>query len=345
MISTALRRVTPTAALVLPASADRSDWLAARREGLGSSDIASVMGVSAYGHSALRVFHEKRGNLPFDNDISEPALWGNVMEEPVAREWARRNRTVIRRVGLVCHVEHRWMMCTLDRRCTECPLNPDVHESCALEIKTRSAYVAGRWRHGVPDDVLAQVLWQIAVTGYEHIHVMVLIGGNDPRQFTVRRSEHERTIADITKVASRFWHDSVQAGSPPPIAENDDPDDLIDLYGSLHSDRDGFVDLDADMAAYDDMRDYVTLGLQESEISKQRKVIQARLIARLNSAEAAVMDNRIAYTYAKSSRRYVDMEALAEGWPEAYAACVRTGGKSGTDRRLNISSDFRKELA
>lgn len=340
-----MRRVTPTAALLLPATAGRSEWLTARRTGLGSSDIAAVMGVSAYGHSALRVYHEKRGNLPLEGDASEPALWGNVLEDPVAREWARRNRTVVRRVGLVCHTEHRWMLCTLDRRCTECPLNAEVRESCALEIKTRSAYVASRWRHGVPDDVLAQVLWQIAVTGYDHIHVMVLIGGNDPRQFTVRRAEHERTITDIVTAASRFWHDNVLAGSPPPIAENDDPDDLIDLYGALYADRDGFVDLDADMDAYDDMRDYVALGLQESEVSKRRKVIQARLIARLAGAEAAVMDNRIAYTYAKSSRRWTDMEALAEGWPEAYAACVRVGGKSGNDRRLNISSDFRKELA
>jgi putative phage-type endonuclease len=345
-VSTAtLRRVTPTAVLALSATAGRTEWLEARKAGLGSSDMAAVMGVSAYGHSALRVYHEKKGNLPLENEPGEAAIWGNVLEEPVAREWARRNRTVVRRVGLVSHVDNAWMLCTLDRRCTECPLNAEEHEKCALEIKTRSAFVSSRWSKGVPDDVLAQALWQIAVTGLDHIHVMVLIGGNDPRQFTVRRSEHEKTIADIITVASRFWHENVLAGIAPPVVENDDPDDLIDLYGQLAGDRDGFVDLDADMSAYDDMRDYVVLGLEESAIGKQRKVIQARLIARLGGAEVAVMDGRAAYTYPKSTRRYVDMEDLAERHPDAYADCVRIGGKSGNDRRLNISSDFRKELA
>lgn len=345
MTAAMLRRTAPTAVLLLPATASRTEWLEARRQGLGSSDIAAVMGVSAYGHSALRVYHEKLGHLPLEDDAGEAALWGNVLEEPVAREWARRNRTVVRRVGVVAHVEHRWMMCTLDRRCTECPLNAEVRESCALEIKTRSAYVGSRWRHGVPDDVLAQVLWQIAVTGYDHIHVMVLIGGNDPRQFTVRRAEHEATVTDIVTVASRFWHDNVLAQVPPPVVENDSPEDLLDLYTQLNPDRDGWVDLDADMTAWDDIAEYVELGRRESDIKKQRKVIQARLIGRLEGAEMALIDGHLAYTYPKSTRRSIDMDTLAERWPEAYAQCLRVGGKDGSDRRLSIAAEFRKEIS
>src|SRR5690606_40390261 len=66
------------------------------------------------------------------DDAGEAAFWGTVHEEPVARHWAMRNRSVIRRVGLVAHVDHPHWMTTLDRRVTECPLTED-RTPCALE--------------------------------------------------------------------------------------------------------------------------------------------------------------------------------------------------------------------
>ena len=115
------RRVTPTGRLILPADADRADWLTARRAGIGSSDIAAILGISRYGN-ALSVYHDKTGGLPLESDDSEPALWGRLNEETVAREWARRNRSWVRRVGLVQNIDRPWQMCTLDRRVLECPL-------------------------------------------------------------------------------------------------------------------------------------------------------------------------------------------------------------------------------
>ena len=44
------RRVTPTGRLILPADADRAHWLTARRSGLGSSDVAAILGISRYGY-------------------------------------------------------------------------------------------------------------------------------------------------------------------------------------------------------------------------------------------------------------------------------------------------------
>ncbi|MGW7468444.1 hypothetical protein ACWGJT_28240 [Streptomyces xantholiticus] len=41
-------------------------------------------------------------------------------------------------------------------------------------MKTRSAFKSAQWHAGAPDHVTAQVLWQIAVNGYEHTHYAVL---------------------------------------------------------------------------------------------------------------------------------------------------------------------------
>ena len=137
--------------VLLPASADRADWLRARRQGIGSSDVAAALGVSTRG-SAQHVYYDKRGLLPLEDDAGEAALWGNLHEDTVAREWARRNRATVRRVGIVARKDAPHHMCTLDRLCRECPLD-NAPEQCAVEIKTRNAYVAGKWKHGKAFDV------------------------------------------------------------------------------------------------------------------------------------------------------------------------------------------------
>ena len=178
-------RVTPTGILVLEHSAPRSVRLDKRREGIGSSDLPAVMQLSGY-RSPQHVYYDKRGEIPHDDDedMGDPARYGVLFEEPLAFDWARRNRTVVESVGIVAHRDEPWQMCSLDRLCAECPLDRDKHSLCALEVKCRNAFVAKLWRQGPPDDVLAQVLWQILVTGLDHIHVVCLIGGNDYRQYT-----------------------------------------------------------------------------------------------------------------------------------------------------------------
>lgn len=323
--------------LVLAASADRTTWLLARREGIGSSDVADIMGV---GYSTpAHVYHHKRGDLPLESDAGEDALWGTLHEETVAREWARRNRSTVRRIGLIARRDTPWMMCTLDRRIAECPLNRDAREQCALEVKTRNAFVAKRWKREVPDDVLAQTLWQIAITGYSHVHVAVLIGNADYRQYVVTRSGNEDLIKDITTVAARMWHEHVLPGVPPPY--EGDPERLVELHNQLHPDRTGVLDLGSDIdtsiEVMGDLEDYETNRLAESAARKAKDAAKARLVAHLGGNEIAARDGMPVFTYEPSPRRSVDMERLAANWPAAYADVVT----EKPSPRLNIAKPYR----
>jgi putative phage-type endonuclease len=333
------RRVTPTGRLVLPAGADRETWLTVRRKGIGSSDIPKVMRLSSFG-GPLHVYHDKVGHLPLDADeVSDAAHFGNLFEEPLARDWARRNRTVVRRVGVIAHEHEEWMQCSLDRLCTECPLDRTKSSLCAVEVKTRNAFVAGRWHRQVPDDVLAQCLWQIAVSGLEHIHVAALIGGQDYRQFTIRREEHGQVIADIVTVARRLWVDHIEAGLPPvALPEEDDPDALRELYDALNPDRDGLIRLDREMEAHDALAGYLAALEEEKAAGRRKKQMGAVLVAALGDAEMAVMGDAPVFTYKETGRDTCDLARLAERYPEAYEDCVtRT-----THRRLNITNHAKK---
>ncbi|MFE0376213.1 YqaJ viral recombinase family protein [Streptomyces inhibens] len=330
------RRVTPTGRLILPATADRADWLTARRAGLGSSDIAAILGISRYGN-ALSVYHDKTGGLPLEGDDSEPALWGRAFEETVAREWARRNRSVVRRVGLVANTERPWQMCTLDRRVLECPL-ADGREKCAVEIKCRDKAKAGQFRTGVADDVLVQTLWQADVCGFDHVHAAVLIGGNDYRQFVIRVADHAELVDDLRTAGARAWQ-QIETRRPPILAEDADPDVLLDLYEQLHPNRAGAVDITRDVDTQDAVADYLDAHNDETEAAGRKKRAKAQILSGLGDAGCATVLDRTFVSLDETSRRNCNFQRLAERWPEAYADCV----EDRVSRRLNIPRVIREE--
>lgn len=326
-------RVTPTARLVLRADAGREEWLTARRELVGSSDVADIVGVGY--NSARHVYYQKRGELPLDEEVGEPALWGNLHEETVAREWARRNHSAVQRVGLVANIDRPWMGATLDRRVPAglCPLAPGERASvCCLEVKTRNAWVAGKWLRGVPDDVHAQGLWQKMVTGLDHVHVACLIGGNDFRQYVIRGDED---LEGRLLAAVEVFRGLLATGSVPPIQEQVDPDRYVELEARLHPNREGtrhLGDREA-LEAYELMRSYRLSHQVADAHERSKKRDRARLLELLDGRDSAVVDNELIYTYDEVNQApAVDLAILAERYPEAYAECVTP--KKG--RKLSI---------
>lgn len=327
------RRVTPTGRLILPADADRADWLQARRSGVGSSDVPAILGLIEQ-NPPLKVYYDKLG---YDvDDAGEAAYWGTVNEENVARRWAMQSRSVIRRVGLVAHQDHPHWMTTLDRRVTECPLSEDEQAPCALEVKTRSAFKSAQWHAGAPDDVTAQVLWQIIVNGYEHMHYAVLIGGNEYHQGVIRADQYRDVMDDITTAVDKFWHDHVQAQVPP--APTGDGEALTRLFRRLHPTRSGTVDIDRQGDALDALLDYGTHQRAEAAAKKAKAAAKARMIAALDGAQSALIGGERAYSLEPSNAApRVDLELLAERWPDAYEACV----KPNPTERIDIAKQYK----
>lgn len=315
------RLVTPTGVLVLPASAGRDQWLKARRERICSSDVAAIVGVSPHG-TALRVWYDKNGLMP-EQDQSEPMLWGSLHEETIAREWARRNKAVIQRVGLIQRANDVWMGATLDRAVRECPLDAGRTLRCFLECKHRDKMTTSRWTAGCPDDVHAQVAWALAVTGFEHAHVAVLLGGNDYRQFTIRRDPQLGT--DLIRAAAKFREtlssfDEAQAR----LTYGTDPDEQVAIDNQLHPDRSGLVELAGSNAiqAHNMLVSYQEALAEANNAEQRKKAAKAALVGLLGASTGAKIDNNLYYTYEPVTRRSTDLEKLLEHYPAAYRDCV-----------------------
>ena len=189
------------------AGMSREDWLKARRQGIGGSEAAAVCGVNPY-RSALSVYMDKIGEAPED-DAGEPAYWGTVLEDVVARHYAAVNPGVkVRRVNfMTVDAERPYMLANVDREVLS------DGERWGYEGKTTDARNAALWADDdVPVPYVYQVQHYMAVTGWPFFDVACLIGGN---QYVQRRIERdEELIRFIRDKEAEFWL-MVETRTPP----------------------------------------------------------------------------------------------------------------------------------
>ena len=157
---------------------DRATWLQERRKYLGASEVAAVCGLCPFG-SPLTVWASKRGIL-------------TMQDSPVF------------------HLQPRLRQLK-DWRCA----TPDAIADGVrnVQVKVVGGRAAWKWDEGVPVYVLAQVQWEMFVTGLAMTDVVACIGGTDYREFQVLRDD--AAIADLDAICSEFWQRYVMGGEMP----------------------------------------------------------------------------------------------------------------------------------
>ena len=209
----------PALRLVGTKQLPREDWLAVRKQGIGSSDAAAAVGLNPY-KSQLELWMEKTGrdeSLPKldPQDEESPAYWGNVLEPIVAWHYSKRSGNRVRRINAVLqHPDPKlpWMLANIDREVIGAD---DVQ---ILECKTAGINGARLWKEGVPEYVQLQVMHQLAVTGKQAADVAVLLGGQHLEIHRIERDES--MIARLIDLERLFW-DYVVSDTPPPADGSD----------------------------------------------------------------------------------------------------------------------------
>jgi putative phage-type endonuclease len=310
-VTTTVELVTPTGVLIAPPGLSREEFLAARADGIGGSDIAAVLGMDRH-TPALKLYFEKRGELP---DLPRPG-WleeyadiGSDLEEFIAARFARLTGTQVAKIGTLQHVDHAWMRVNLDRQVFDCD------EPCFLECKNRSEYQAEEWKDGVPDEPALQVHWGLAVSGFGHGHLAALIGGNKFRHFRIDRDEHMiRYLVD----AGRRFMDRVATGNPPPADGSDATRELLAHLFEVQPEAVRRVDplvIEPLLAERDRLKSEVKE--REARLSE----IDNQLVAELGDAEVATARNKVLYT-AKQNGNFAPTR-FAQAHPEIAAELRR----------------------
>lgn len=214
------------AAAVCNALADRDRWLSLRKDGLGASSSAAILGWSRYGSaSSVYASYVERQRAPAPGaDKARFTGWGHLQEPVIAGyygqySWQGRRRRVDRWVG-----PHNWMM--RSRAHPFLYATPDYFVFAddrdgpgVLECKNMGLGNASHWkswRREPPIWFWIQLQHQLLVTGWKWGSIAVLEDGNFFRSYDYDRDD--RFCERLLWALWRFW-DRIQRRDPPPADE------------------------------------------------------------------------------------------------------------------------------
>ncbi|WP_180967314.1 YqaJ viral recombinase family nuclease [Zhihengliuella halotolerans] len=198
---------TPNAKLVLRANAVQEDWLEARKQGIGGSDVSALVGLNKYS-SAYDVWATKLGYAE-DKRTTQAMRMGHLLEPVIRTLFTEDTGIRVRAAGLMRSKTHPFMQVTVDG------LTPD---GGIFEAKSSTGWLSSDWADDqVPDHAELQVQHGMAVTGRSHAWVCGLLDGRD---FFVRRVERDDALIEtLTRLESDFWNHHVLTGQPPAVTD------------------------------------------------------------------------------------------------------------------------------
>jgi putative phage-type endonuclease len=297
--------------------ATREEWLQDRRHGIGGSDVAAVLGLSAY-MTPLELYHLKRGEISAPPREGEWLEWGNLLEEPIARRFERETgRKVVHPAALFADAPmmlratdgayagpyvvlvdkaRPWRRTSIDRF-----FEDTTGERGTLEIKNVSEWAGKDWlKTGViPDGFQLQVQHGLGITQLAAGSFAALIGGNRFKYDDI--AHDEKLVALVNERIDEFWR-RVELGDPPPVTA-DDKEVLRALYPS---DTGETVTLAPDLIAVDEALADVKAKIKD--LGKTKALLENQIQQAIGSASVGVLPNGNAYTFKTIARKGYTVE-------------------------------------
>ena len=323
-------RHTPLVA-VETGNLSREQWLAYRRQGIGGSDVAGIMGISPF-RTARDIYYDKLNIAQGESDMENwVALeMGHLLEDLVAKIFQRKSGLEIYQIKrMFRHPKYPFMLADIDYFVRM----PDG-TTAILEIKTTNYNAMDHWwcdgREVVPAYYEAQGRHYMAVMDVDRVFYCCLYGNTEDeaiiREIT-RDMEYEQEMIFLEQ---SFWENHVLKKDPPPYTE-----DGIRIMESLQrycgpaDTKAPAVELGADMT--ETLMQYLRLQTEKksaeersTEIEKELQRTKALLIAEMGtSCSAECRKDGFCYTvtYNPVRKTGVDKNNLSRlklQYPEIY---------------------------
>lgn len=305
-------------------SQPRIDWLKGRQTGIGGSEIAAIVGLSQY-RTPTQVW-ESKVNPVQDEETSQPAYWGTVLEDVVAKEYALRTGNKVQRLTKqMRHPDFEFAIANIDRAI----INPAISGTVRwkdgklttdriLECKTANGFMAKQWGEAgtdsVPDAYLIQCQWYMGVTGAAICDLAVLIGGQDFRIYTILRDDD--LINDLLIQGAAFW-ELVQSRTEP------DPVNYPEAVKKWAK-SDPSLSVQADDSLIDDLEQIQSIKAQVKELEAQEDAIKARILMAMKEAETLAYQGVKVATCKTQVRTSFDAKTFEKDHPDLYAQYKKT---------------------
>jgi len=256
-----------------------------RRQGLGGTDVAAIVGVSPY-RSPIDVWLEKTGQGEPQDQTWRMRL-GQIFEDAIAQAYSEREQRRLARMGVVFHKEHPFLYVHPDRKV--------LGEPGLVEVKKTvgSAALTPAWK--------VQATWQMGLTGRLWCDVVVF-DGNDIEVIRVERDQE--LIDSLIEAAVDFWQHNITAGVPPaPDGTEAYRDYIAGLHEPIEEERTATPE---QVLLLDELRD-VQQRVKADGIHEQE--IKNRLAEQMGTATKLVApQGSVTYRMTKASEYVVKRE-------------------------------------
>lgn len=290
----------------------RAQWLEARRQGLGGSDAAAVLGLSRW-KTPLTLYQEKRGEADDGNPDTPSMFWGRTLEPTIRQHYAEQTQRVVRLPdGILTHPKYPFMLATLDGL---------TDDGRVVEVKT--ARSANGWgepgSNQLPTPYLLQVQHYMAVTGCAVADVAVLISGSDFRLYEIPADEELQEM--LIARESKFWEHVVNGIPPEPVS-------CADMLAKFGGSSNGFA-IEATPEVRNALETLENLKAQIKAMAAKEEEAKTIVMKAMGEAESLTWEGETVATWkqAKAPSKF-DLSAFKDKHPDLYQQFSKEGTAS-----------------
>lgn len=294
--------------------ATREEWLALRRESLGASEVAALLGVHPF-MSAYELWAARSGLLADDSSETAPMRRGRMLEA-VAVDFLAEERpgwqVTANRIpgGKVYRDAERRISCTPDAFAVD----PSRDGFATVQIKSVEPSIYRRqWKNdagGVepPLHVVVQAIQEARLTGASWAAVAPLVIGFGITMPIIDIPLHAGLMTRLDAEVAAFWR-AVESGQPP--APDYGRDGAI-IAALNPTDPDGpAIDLSSDNALPALIDERARLSASAKDADARRKAIDAEITMKLAGHPVGVLADGREITRTMQSRGAYAVEATS----------------------------------
>lgn len=292
----------------------REEWLDVRKSGIGSSEVATIVGLNPW-ETPYQLWRRKVGiDAPKEENFAMKA--GHYLEDAVSRFWAdETGREIIKRSAvdwIIRDNDRPYLQVSPDRTYWLTGEKRNDTNKGILECKTTQMAVDA---DDLPKHWFCQVQYQLGVAGLEHGSLAWLCSG---REFGYKDIDLVPDFYQwLVEEVSRFWQDNILARVEPSAVSVKD----VLLKYNRHADG-KIVEVGADI--FDACSELREIKKQIKGLETTQAELEERIKLAFGDAEGISFDGQTLATWKapKPSQKF-DAKAFQSDDPETYSKYVK----------------------
>ena len=301
------------------------DWHKRRYNGLGGSDVGTILGVNKY-KTIHELWEEKtlRKEPPKQNHKMH---FGHVLEDPIAKEFARVMGVKIRISNKQYKSENEpWLLGNVDRLITLQDKSKAVLEckNSADHTAFKDGYIFrnGEFYNGaksnsqsIPLTYYCQCQHYMYITGIHKCYLACLIDGNDFRVYEVLYNQSD--VNEIVQKATEFWFNN--------IIEDVEPERKLSDYDNTVNRIDAVrLDSNKEIIAKNLIAEYLGCDANIKSLEKHRDEIKTNLLQLVDTDIQEVLDStgNTLYTIKSQTRNSFDKDKFKREHADLYPSYI-----------------------